>query len=35
MDRKVLAVNKRLDAFELRVLERSAPATDISALQAE
>uniref|UniRef100_M1E0S7 Integrase core domain containing protein n=1 Tax=Solanum tuberosum TaxID=4113 RepID=M1E0S7_SOLTU len=35
MDRKVLAVNKRLDAFELRVLERSAPATDLSALQAD
>uniref|UniRef100_M1DXJ6 Integrase core domain containing protein n=1 Tax=Solanum tuberosum TaxID=4113 RepID=M1DXJ6_SOLTU len=34
MDRKVQAVNKRLDAFELRVLERSAPATDLSALQA-
>ena len=34
MDRKVLAVNKWLDAFELRVLERSAPATDLSALQA-
>uniref|UniRef100_M1DN91 Integrase core domain containing protein n=1 Tax=Solanum tuberosum TaxID=4113 RepID=M1DN91_SOLTU len=35
MDRKVQAVNKRLDAFELRVLERSAPATDLSALQAD
>uniref|UniRef100_M1DQZ6 Integrase core domain containing protein n=1 Tax=Solanum tuberosum TaxID=4113 RepID=M1DQZ6_SOLTU len=35
MDRKIQAVNKRLDAFELRVLERSAPATDISALQAD
>uniref|UniRef100_M1DPU4 Integrase core domain containing protein n=1 Tax=Solanum tuberosum TaxID=4113 RepID=M1DPU4_SOLTU len=35
MDRKVQAVNKRLDAFELRVLERSAPAIDLSALQAE
>uniref|UniRef100_M1DU07 Integrase core domain containing protein n=1 Tax=Solanum tuberosum TaxID=4113 RepID=M1DU07_SOLTU len=35
MDRKVQAVNKRLDTFELRVLERSAPATDLSALQAD
>uniref|UniRef100_M1DF00 Integrase core domain containing protein n=1 Tax=Solanum tuberosum TaxID=4113 RepID=M1DF00_SOLTU len=35
MDRKVQAVNKRLDAFELRVLERSALATDLSALQAD
>ena len=35
MDRKVHAVNKRLDAFELRVLERSAPATDLSTLQAD
>uniref|UniRef100_M1DPJ2 Integrase core domain containing protein n=1 Tax=Solanum tuberosum TaxID=4113 RepID=M1DPJ2_SOLTU len=35
MDRKVQAVKKRLDAFELRVLERSAPATDLSALQAD
>uniref|UniRef100_M1DYJ6 Integrase core domain containing protein n=1 Tax=Solanum tuberosum TaxID=4113 RepID=M1DYJ6_SOLTU len=35
IDQKVEAVNKRLDAFELRVLERSAPATDLSALQAD
>ena len=35
MDRKVQAVNKRLDAFELRVLERSAPTIDLSALQAD
>uniref|UniRef100_M1D9E6 Integrase core domain containing protein n=1 Tax=Solanum tuberosum TaxID=4113 RepID=M1D9E6_SOLTU len=35
IDRKVQAVNKRLDAFELRVLERSAPTTDISSLQAD
>uniref|UniRef100_M1DQR4 Integrase core domain containing protein n=1 Tax=Solanum tuberosum TaxID=4113 RepID=M1DQR4_SOLTU len=35
MDRKVQAVNKRLDAFELRVLERSAPGIDLSALQAD
>ncbi|KAG5579544.1 hypothetical protein H5410_050171 [Solanum commersonii] len=35
MDRKVQAVNNRLDAFELRVLERPAPATDLSALQAD
>ncbi|KAG5594815.1 hypothetical protein H5410_036047 [Solanum commersonii] len=35
MDRKVQAVNKCLDAFELRVLERSTPAIDLSALQAD
>ncbi|KAG5599533.1 hypothetical protein H5410_030903 [Solanum commersonii] len=35
IDWKVQAVNKRLDAFELRVLERSAPAIDLSALQAD
>uniref|UniRef100_M1D8P7 Integrase core domain containing protein n=1 Tax=Solanum tuberosum TaxID=4113 RepID=M1D8P7_SOLTU len=35
MDRKVQAVNKLLDAFELRVLEQSAPAIYLSALQAE
>uniref|UniRef100_M1E150 Integrase core domain containing protein n=1 Tax=Solanum tuberosum TaxID=4113 RepID=M1E150_SOLTU len=35
MDRKVQAVNKRLDAFELRALELSAPAIDLSSLQAE
>uniref|UniRef100_M1DIV8 Integrase core domain containing protein n=1 Tax=Solanum tuberosum TaxID=4113 RepID=M1DIV8_SOLTU len=35
MDRKVQSVNKWLDAFELRVLERSAPTTDLSALQAD
>uniref|UniRef100_M1DFE2 Integrase core domain containing protein n=1 Tax=Solanum tuberosum TaxID=4113 RepID=M1DFE2_SOLTU len=35
MDRKVQAVNKRLDAFELRVLGRSAPTIDLFALQAE
>uniref|UniRef100_M1DUI3 Integrase core domain containing protein n=1 Tax=Solanum tuberosum TaxID=4113 RepID=M1DUI3_SOLTU len=35
MDRKVKAVNKRLDAFELRVLERSAPGIDLSALEAD
>uniref|UniRef100_M1DVE0 Integrase core domain containing protein n=1 Tax=Solanum tuberosum TaxID=4113 RepID=M1DVE0_SOLTU len=34
MDRKVQAVNKRLDAFELRVLERPAPAIDLSFFQA-
>uniref|UniRef100_M1DTV5 Integrase core domain containing protein n=1 Tax=Solanum tuberosum TaxID=4113 RepID=M1DTV5_SOLTU len=34
MDRKVQAVNKHLDAFELRVLERSALGIDLSALQA-
>ncbi|KAG5605840.1 hypothetical protein H5410_027332 [Solanum commersonii] len=35
MDRKVQTVNKSLDAFELRVLERSAPTIDLSSLQAE
>uniref|UniRef100_M1DZG9 Integrase core domain containing protein n=1 Tax=Solanum tuberosum TaxID=4113 RepID=M1DZG9_SOLTU len=35
MDRKVKAVNKRLDAFELRDLEQSTPATDLSTLQAD
>uniref|UniRef100_M1DQL8 Integrase core domain containing protein n=1 Tax=Solanum tuberosum TaxID=4113 RepID=M1DQL8_SOLTU len=35
MDRMVQAVNKCLDAFELRVLERSASAIDLSSLQAE
>uniref|UniRef100_M1DKL7 Integrase core domain containing protein n=1 Tax=Solanum tuberosum TaxID=4113 RepID=M1DKL7_SOLTU len=35
MDRNVQAVNKRLDAFELRVLERPAPTIDLSFFQAE
>uniref|UniRef100_M1DLR7 Integrase core domain containing protein n=1 Tax=Solanum tuberosum TaxID=4113 RepID=M1DLR7_SOLTU len=35
MDRKVQAVTKRLDAFELRVLKRSASAIYLSSLQAE
>uniref|UniRef100_M1DJ26 Integrase core domain containing protein n=1 Tax=Solanum tuberosum TaxID=4113 RepID=M1DJ26_SOLTU len=35
MDRKVQAVNKRLDAFELRVLERPAPTIYLSFFQAE
>ncbi|KAG5585447.1 hypothetical protein H5410_045881 [Solanum commersonii] len=35
IDQKVQAVNKHLDAFELRVLERSTPAIDLSSLQAE
>ncbi|KAG5599262.1 hypothetical protein H5410_030632 [Solanum commersonii] len=35
MDRKVQAVHNCLDAFKLRVLERSAPAIDLSALQAD
>ncbi|KAG5586154.1 hypothetical protein H5410_046588 [Solanum commersonii] len=35
MDRKLQAVNNRLDAFELRVLERPAPAIDLSTLQAD
>ncbi|KAG5610118.1 hypothetical protein H5410_021399 [Solanum commersonii] len=35
MDRKVQDVNKSLDAFELRVLKRPAPAIDLSSFQAE
>ncbi|KAG5614513.1 hypothetical protein H5410_014337, partial [Solanum commersonii] len=35
IDRKVQAVNNRLDAFEMRVLERPAPAIDLSVLQAD
>ena len=35
MDRKIQTVNKRLDAFELRVHERPAPAIDLSFFQAE
>uniref|UniRef100_M1DJF2 Integrase core domain containing protein n=1 Tax=Solanum tuberosum TaxID=4113 RepID=M1DJF2_SOLTU len=35
MDWKVQTVNKRLDAFELRVLERPTPAIDLSFFQAE
>uniref|UniRef100_M1DI55 Integrase core domain containing protein n=1 Tax=Solanum tuberosum TaxID=4113 RepID=M1DI55_SOLTU len=35
MDWKVQAINKRLDAFELCILERSASAIDLSALHAD
>uniref|UniRef100_M1DS74 Integrase core domain containing protein n=1 Tax=Solanum tuberosum TaxID=4113 RepID=M1DS74_SOLTU len=35
MDQKVQAVHKWLDAFELRVLERPAPTTDMSSFQGE
>uniref|UniRef100_M1DSH9 Integrase core domain containing protein n=1 Tax=Solanum tuberosum TaxID=4113 RepID=M1DSH9_SOLTU len=35
IDQKVQAVHKRLDAFELRVLERPAPTTDMSYFQTE
>uniref|UniRef100_M1DTY2 Integrase core domain containing protein n=1 Tax=Solanum tuberosum TaxID=4113 RepID=M1DTY2_SOLTU len=35
MDLKVQSVNKRLEAFELRVLERLAPITDISSLRTK
>uniref|UniRef100_M1DV43 Integrase core domain containing protein n=1 Tax=Solanum tuberosum TaxID=4113 RepID=M1DV43_SOLTU len=35
MDRKVHAVNKHLDAFELRVLDRPAPIIDLSSFQSE
>uniref|UniRef100_M1DE30 Integrase core domain containing protein n=1 Tax=Solanum tuberosum TaxID=4113 RepID=M1DE30_SOLTU len=34
-DQKVQAVHKRLDAFELRVLERPAPTTDMSSFRTE
>uniref|UniRef100_M1DIL4 Integrase core domain containing protein n=1 Tax=Solanum tuberosum TaxID=4113 RepID=M1DIL4_SOLTU len=35
MDRKIQAVKKHLDAFELRVLERPAPTIDLSSFQSE
>uniref|UniRef100_M1DRS9 Integrase core domain containing protein n=1 Tax=Solanum tuberosum TaxID=4113 RepID=M1DRS9_SOLTU len=35
MDQKVQAVHKRLDAFELRVLEKPSPSTDMSSLWTE
>uniref|UniRef100_M1DHT2 Integrase core domain containing protein n=1 Tax=Solanum tuberosum TaxID=4113 RepID=M1DHT2_SOLTU len=35
MDRKIQAINKCLDAFELRVLERPAPTIDLSSFQSE
>ncbi|KAK4723886.1 hypothetical protein R3W88_026665 [Solanum pinnatisectum] len=35
IDLKVQAVNKRLDAFKLRVLEQPSPTTDISYFQTE
>uniref|UniRef100_M1DPJ8 Integrase core domain containing protein n=1 Tax=Solanum tuberosum TaxID=4113 RepID=M1DPJ8_SOLTU len=35
MDRKIQAVNKRLDAFELRFLERPAPTINLSSFQSE
>uniref|UniRef100_M1DKX6 Integrase core domain containing protein n=1 Tax=Solanum tuberosum TaxID=4113 RepID=M1DKX6_SOLTU len=35
MDRKVQVVHQRLDAFELRVLERPAPTTYVSFFQTE
>ncbi|KAG5615083.1 hypothetical protein H5410_014907 [Solanum commersonii] len=35
MDRKVQAINKHLDAFELRVLDRSSPAIDLFTLLAD
>uniref|UniRef100_M1DVL8 Integrase core domain containing protein n=1 Tax=Solanum tuberosum TaxID=4113 RepID=M1DVL8_SOLTU len=35
MDRKIQAVNKRLDAFELRVLERPTPTIDLSSFQSK
>ena len=31
---KIAEVNQRLDAFELRVLDRPAPPVDVSTLQA-
>ena len=33
-ERKIIEVNQRLDAFELRVLARPAPLVDVSTLQA-
>ena len=33
-ERKIVEVNQRLDAFELRVLARPAPPVDLSTLQA-
>ena len=33
MERKIQAVNQRLDAFELRVLTRPAPTIDLTTLQ--
>ena len=33
-ERKIVEVNQRLDAFELRVLARLAPPVDVSTLQA-
>uniref|UniRef100_M1D9I1 Integrase core domain containing protein n=1 Tax=Solanum tuberosum TaxID=4113 RepID=M1D9I1_SOLTU len=35
MNQKVQAVHKRFDAFELNVLERPAPTTDISSFRTE
>ncbi|KAG5576289.1 hypothetical protein H5410_056423 [Solanum commersonii] len=35
MDQKIQAVNKQLDAFELRVLERPTPTMDLSSFQSE
>uniref|UniRef100_M1DFY7 Integrase core domain containing protein n=1 Tax=Solanum tuberosum TaxID=4113 RepID=M1DFY7_SOLTU len=35
MDRKVQTVNKRLQAFEQRILERPAPTIDLSSFQSE
>ena len=34
IERKIAEVNQRLDAFELRMLARSAPPVDVSTLQA-
>uniref|UniRef100_M1DEQ1 Integrase core domain containing protein n=1 Tax=Solanum tuberosum TaxID=4113 RepID=M1DEQ1_SOLTU len=33
MDQKVQAVNKRMDAFELRVLKRPGPTIDVTTFQ--
>ncbi|WMV32672.1 hypothetical protein MTR67_026057, partial [Solanum verrucosum] len=35
MDKKVHAVHTHLDAFELKVLERSSPIVDVTTLQKE
>ena len=34
IERKIVEVNQRLDAFELRLLARPAPPVDVSILQA-
>lgn len=33
IDRKIQAIHKYLDAFELRILERPAPTIDVTAFE--